>query len=310
MSATPSAQYRITIRVKLDGAKDTLGAVTSAIGAAGGVVGAVDVVEMDGTSSLRDIVVDAWSREHWRHIIEAIDAVAGAETIDTTDRTFQLHLGGKIEQLNRHPLKTRDDLSMLYTPGVARVCLAIEEDEDRAFQYTIKRNTVAVVSDGSAVLGLGDIGPLAAMPVMEGKCCLFKEFAGVDAFPICLDDQGHRGDRAHRHGAGADVRRHQPRGHRRSALLRDRGPSEGGPRHPRLPRRPARHRGGRDGGGAERGQADQPPPGGPAGTGHRPRRGRRGGHQDPARGRRAATSSAPTRAGRCTSSARTTRTAR
>ena len=111
----------------------------------------------------------------------------GRETIDTTDRTFQLHLGGKIEQINRHPLKTRDDLSMVYTPGVARVCLAIAEDADRAFQYTIKRNTVAVVSDGSAVLGLGDIGPLAAMPVMEGKCCLFKEFAGVDAFPICLD---------------------------------------------------------------------------------------------------------------------------
>ncbi len=107
--------------------------------------------------------------------------------IDTTDRTFLLHLGGKIEQANKHPLKTRDDLSMVYTPGVARVCLAIADDEDRAFQYTIKRNTVAVVSDGTAVLGLGDIGPRAAMPVMEGKCCLFKEFAGVDAFPICLD---------------------------------------------------------------------------------------------------------------------------
>ena len=132
-------------------------------------MGAVDVVEMDGSSSLRDIVVDAWRREHWRHIIEAINGVAGAETIDTTDRTFLLHLGGKIEQHNRHPLKTRDDLSMLYTPGVARVCLAIAEDDDRAFQYTIKRNTVAVVSDGSAVLGLGDIGPQAAMPVMEGK---------------------------------------------------------------------------------------------------------------------------------------------
>ncbi len=187
MSATPSAQYRITIRVQLDGAKDTLGRVTSGIAAAGGVVGSVDVVEMDGTSALRDIVVDAWSREHWSHIIEAVEAIDGAEMIDTTDRTFLLHLGGKIEQRNRHPLKTRDDLSMLYTPGVARVCLAIAEDEDRAFQYTIKRNTVAVVSDGSAVLGLGDIGPLAAMPVMEGKCCLFKEFAGVDAFPICLE---------------------------------------------------------------------------------------------------------------------------
>ena len=113
--------------------------------------------------------------------------MAGAEVIDTTDRTFLLHVGGKIEQSNKHPLKTRDDLSMVYTPGVARVCLAIADDEDKAFQYTIKRNTVAVVSDGTAVLGLGDIGPKAAMPVMEGKCCLFKEFAGVDAFPICLD---------------------------------------------------------------------------------------------------------------------------
>jgi malate dehydrogenase (oxaloacetate-decarboxylating) len=107
--------------------------------------------------------------------------------IDTTDRTFLLHVGGKIEQANKHPLKTRDDLSMVYTPGVARVCRAIADDADKAFQYTIKRNTVAVVSDGTAVLGLGDIGPRAAMPVMEGKCCLFKEFAGVDAFPICLD---------------------------------------------------------------------------------------------------------------------------
>ena len=107
--------------------------------------------------------------------------------IDTTDRTFMLHVGGKIEQHNKHPLHTREDLSMVYTPGVARVCLAIADDRDKSFQYTIKRNTVAVVSDGTAVLGLGDIGPHAAMPVMEGKCCLFKEFAGVDAFPICLE---------------------------------------------------------------------------------------------------------------------------
>ena len=116
---------------------------------------------------------------------------------------------------------------MVYTPGVARVCLAIADDEDKAFQYTIKRNTVAVVSDGTAVLGLGDIGPRAAMPVMEGKCCLFKEFAGVDAFPICLDttdpDEIVRTVEADRAG----VRRHQPRGHLRAALLRDRGPAEG-----------------------------------------------------------------------------------
>ena len=147
--------------------------------------------------------------------------------IDTTDRTFLLHVGGKIEQHNKHPLKTRDDLSMVYTPGVARVCLAIAEDPDKAFQYTIKRNTVAVVSDGTAVLGLGDIGPRAAMPVMEGKCCLFKEFAGVDAFPICLDttdpDEIVRDGQADR----ARVRRDQPRGHLRPALLRDRGAAQG-----------------------------------------------------------------------------------
>jgi malate dehydrogenase (oxaloacetate-decarboxylating) len=187
VSATPSAQYRLTIRVKLDDAQGILGLVTSAISEAGAMVGAVDLVEVDAGQSLRDIVVDASDSEHWDRIVAAIGAVAGAEVIDTTDRTFLLHVGGKIEQHNKHPLKTRDDLSMAYTPGVARVSLAIAEDPDKAFQYTIKRNTVAVVSDGTAVLGLGDIGPAAAMPVMEGKCCLFKEFAGVDAFPICLD---------------------------------------------------------------------------------------------------------------------------
>jgi malate dehydrogenase (oxaloacetate-decarboxylating) len=187
VSATPSAQYRLTIRVKLNDSQGLLGQVTSTIGDAGGIVGAMDLVEVDGSHSLRDVVVDASGREHWTRILEAINAIDGAEVIDTTDRTFQLHVGGKIEQANKHPLKTRDDLSMVYTPGVARVCRAIADDPDKAFQYTIKRNTVAVISDGTAVLGLGDIGPRAAMPVMEGKCCLFKEFAGVDAFPICLD---------------------------------------------------------------------------------------------------------------------------
>jgi malate dehydrogenase (oxaloacetate-decarboxylating) len=187
VSATTSAQYRLTIRVRIEDAQGTLGLLTGAIGEAGGTVGAVDLVEMDGAHSLRDIVVDASSQDHWEQILQAMRALQGVEVIDTTDRTFLLHVGGKIEQHNKHPLKTRDDLSMAYTPGVARVCEAIAEDEDKAFQYTIKRNTVAVVSDGTAVLGLGDIGPRAAMPVMEGKCCLFKEFAGVDAFPICLE---------------------------------------------------------------------------------------------------------------------------
>ena len=187
MSVTPSAQYRLTIRVELADSHGALESLTGAISSAAGVVAAVDVVEVGSGALVRDIVVDAYGSEHWDEILQAIGALAEVTVIDTSDRTFQLHVAGKIEQHNKHPLKTRDDLSMTYTPGVARVCLAIAEDPERAFQYTIKRNTVAVVSDGSAVLGLGDIGPEAAMPVMEGKCCLFKEFAGVDAFPICLD---------------------------------------------------------------------------------------------------------------------------
>jgi malate dehydrogenase (oxaloacetate-decarboxylating) len=164
-----------------------LGQVTDLIGEQGGMVVAVDLVEADAEHSVRDIVLDAANREHWNRILAALGSLPGVDVIDTTDRTFLLHVGGKIEQHNKHQLKTRDDLSMVYTPGVARVCTAIKDDPDKAFQYTIKRNTVAVVSDGTAVLGLGDIGPAAAMPVMEGKACLFKEFAGVDAFPICLD---------------------------------------------------------------------------------------------------------------------------
>ncbi len=187
MSITPSAQYSLTIRIEIAHRPGMLGQVASAIGKAGGIIGAVDLIEVTEDTLLRDITVDAADQEQWEAITAAIDAVDGVRVVDTTDRTFLLHVGGKIEQRNKQPLKTRDDLSMAYTPGVARVCMAIAEDRDKAFQYTIKRNTVAVVSDGTAVLGLGDIGPEAAMPVMEGKAMLFKEFAGVDAFPICLD---------------------------------------------------------------------------------------------------------------------------
>ncbi len=164
-----------------------LGKVASAIGEAGGTIGAVDLVQVAGDHTIRDITVETADAADWPRLTEAVDAVSGAHVLDATDRTFMLHAGGKIEIHNKSPLKTRDDLSMAYTPGVARVCLAINRDPDKAFQYTIKRNTVAVVSDGTAVLGLGDIGPRAAMPVMEGKAMLFKEFGGVDAFPICLD---------------------------------------------------------------------------------------------------------------------------
>ena len=184
-----SAQYSIILRVEIDHRPGMLGRVATAIGDAGGSIGSVDLSSIDGLHTIRDITIDTAGEEHAQRIAAAVDAVDGARLIDTSDRTFLLHVGGKIEQRNKLPLRTRDDLSMAYTPGVARVCTAIHEDRDKAFQYTIKRNTVAVVSDGSAVLGLGDIGPEAAMPVMEGKAVLFKEFGGVDAFPICLNTQ-------------------------------------------------------------------------------------------------------------------------
>jgi malate dehydrogenase (oxaloacetate-decarboxylating) len=189
MSGTPSAQYSVTLRVEIEHRPGMLGKVASAIGAAGGTIGAVDIVQIGHGVTVRDITVETASEADWARLTEAVDALLGARVLDATDRTLQLHIGGKIELHNKAPLKTRDDLSMAYTPGVARVCEAIHADPDKAFQYTIKRNTVAVVSDGTAVLGLGDIGPRAAMPVMEGKAMLFKEFGGVDAFPICLDSR-------------------------------------------------------------------------------------------------------------------------
>jgi malate dehydrogenase (oxaloacetate-decarboxylating) len=186
VSLPTQAQYSLTIRVEIVHRPGALGRILTAIGAAGGSIGAVDLIGVESERTLRDITVDAPDQAAWDAILAAI-ADAGGRVVDATDRTFLLHVGGKIEQHNKVPVKTRDDLSMAYTPGVARVCEAIAGDREKAFQFTIKRNTVAVVTDGTAVLGLGDIGPEAAMPVMEGKAMLFKEFAGVDAFPICLD---------------------------------------------------------------------------------------------------------------------------
>jgi malate dehydrogenase (oxaloacetate-decarboxylating) len=186
MTPSTQAQFSFVLRVRIDHRPGMLGRVATAIGHAGGTIGSIDLIAIDDAHTLRDMTIDAGGTEHVGAIVAAVDGTDGAEVVDTTDRTFLMHVGGKIEQRNKHPLRTRDDLSMAYTPGVARVCEAIAADRDKAFQYTIKRNTVAVVSDGSAVLGLGDIGPEAAMPVMEGKAMLFKEFGGVDAFPICL----------------------------------------------------------------------------------------------------------------------------
>ncbi len=184
-----SAQFSVTVRVELDARQEPLGKLTAAIAEAGGALQGVDLVPGAGAEGrrVREFTVDARDQSHWEQIMRAIGSTRGARVLDYTDRTFAMHRGGKIAQANKYPLKTRDDLSRAYTPGVARVCTEIANDRSKAFDFTIKKNTVAVVSDGSAVLGLGDIGPEAAMPVMEGKCMLFKEFAGVDAFPICLD---------------------------------------------------------------------------------------------------------------------------
>jgi malate dehydrogenase (oxaloacetate-decarboxylating) len=184
---SPSASFSITLTVAIDNREGTLPRVTGAISKAGGEIAAIDITGSQDDMTVRDIVVSARNQDHYRQIIAALLEIRGARLIETTDRTFDMHQGGKIEQHNKHPLKTRDDLSMAYTPGVARVCMAINENVEKAYKYTIKANTVAVVSDGTAVLGLGDIGPEAAMPVMEGKAMLFKEFAEVDAFPICLN---------------------------------------------------------------------------------------------------------------------------
>ncbi|MBI5309447.1 MAG: NAD-dependent malic enzyme [Actinobacteria bacterium] len=187
VTPTPSASFSITLRVAIDNREGTLPRVTGAISESGGDITGVDVVDSYDGMTVREINVSARNQDHYKSIINALVKVPGAKLLETTDRTFDMHQRGKIEQHNKHPLKTRDDLSMAYTPGVARVCMAIHENVEKAYKYTIKANTVAVVSDGTAVLGLGDIGPEAAMPVMEGKAMLFKEFAGVDAFPICLN---------------------------------------------------------------------------------------------------------------------------
>ncbi|OHB66446.1 MAG: malate dehydrogenase [Planctomycetes bacterium RBG_13_63_9] len=184
-----SPSYSVTMRLRYPDVSGQLGRITSAIGEVDGLIGAVDIVEIARDVITRDITVNARDGAHAHQIVERVRLLEGVTVARVSDRTFLLHLGGKIEIKSKVPIRTRDDLSMVYTPGVARVCQAIHSDPEAAFALTIRRNTVAVVTDGSAVLGLGNLGPAAALPVMEGKAMLFKEFAGVDAFPICLDTQ-------------------------------------------------------------------------------------------------------------------------
>ena len=182
----PSASFSAAIRVRIENHPGAFARLAAAIGEAGGLLGAIDLVRVEGSTKIRDVNVLADDEQHLNAIVAAVRSVEGVEVIHVSDRVFLAHLGGKLEVRPRLPLKTRDDLSMVYTPGVARVSRAIAEDPDTVWNLTIKRNCVAIVSDGTAVLGLGDIGPEAALPVMEGKAVLFKEFADIDAFPICL----------------------------------------------------------------------------------------------------------------------------
>ncbi|HVL73490.1 MAG TPA: NAD-dependent malic enzyme [Beijerinckiaceae bacterium] len=190
MAVTPSAQYSVTLRVELDSRDPgAFGRLATAIGEVGGDIGAVDLVSTEAHAVVREIVVNASDIEHAEQVVEAARAQSGVTLIDSWDRTFRMHRGGKIELFGRLPLEDRDDLSVAYMPGVAEVCKAIAEDRERVFDFTLKRNMVAVITNGTAVLGLGDIGAAAGMPVMEGKSMLFKEFGDVDSYPICVDSK-------------------------------------------------------------------------------------------------------------------------
>jgi malate dehydrogenase (oxaloacetate-decarboxylating) len=185
----PSAGFSITIRVSVRADASAIGRLTTAVGEAGGVVTAVDVVDSDAVNVVVDLTCDTADAAHAEQVVDCLEELDGVDVRKVSDRTFLLHLGGKIEVAPKVALRNRDELSRAYTPGVARVCLAIAENPEDARRLTIKRNTVAVVTDGSAVLGLGNIGPSAALPVMEGKAALFKRFGGVDAWPVVLDTQ-------------------------------------------------------------------------------------------------------------------------
>jgi malate dehydrogenase (oxaloacetate-decarboxylating) len=181
-----SASFSASVRVRIDDHPGAFARLAAAVGEAGASLGAIDLVAVERTTKVRDVTVVASDAAHLNAVVDAMRAVAGSTVLEVSDRTLQLHEGGKIEVVAKTPLKTRDDLSMVYTPGVARVCQAIVETPERVWTLTTKGHMVAVVTDGSAVLGLGDIGPDAALPVMEGKAMLFKEFGQVDAVPICL----------------------------------------------------------------------------------------------------------------------------
>ena len=282
-----SASFSATIRVRLTDSPGAFARLANAIGEAGGSLGAIDLVRVEKGIKVRDVTVDASDADHLARIVESVRsdgrrrgrARVGPNVPDASRRQDRDALEGS-RQDARRPL---DGLHARAWRGSARRSHA---DPDSAWNLTIKQNTVAVVSDGTAVLGLGDIGPEAAMPVMEGKALLFKEFGGVDAWPICLDTKDADEIVADREGDRARLRRHQPGGHLGSALLRDRAAVAGGARHPRLPRRPARDGHRRARGAAQRPQGGRQEDRGHQGRDDRSRRRRRGGHRHPPQRRR------------------------
>jgi malate dehydrogenase (oxaloacetate-decarboxylating) len=181
--------YTLTLRCQIINRPGMLGRLTTAIGEAGGDIGAIDIVRADRAVIVRDVTVRVQDETHGTSLIETVNGLGGIQVVHVSDRVFQTHQGGKIAIVSKVPIKSRDDLSLAYTPGVARVCQAIARDPAQVYELTMKRNSVAVVSDGSAVLGLGNLGAAGALPVMEGKAILFKELADIDAFPICLKSQ-------------------------------------------------------------------------------------------------------------------------
>ncbi len=189
MTTTPSVSYSITVRLEVPAVGTEMSHLTQAVEASGGVVTALDVTSSEVDRLRIDVTCAARDTDHADVIVGALRALAGVDVHKVSDRTFLMHLGGTIEMASKHPIRNRDDLSMVYTPGVARVSLAIARNPEDARRLTVKRNAIAVITDGSAVLGLGNIGPAAALPVMEGKAALFKRFAGIDAWPLCLDTQ-------------------------------------------------------------------------------------------------------------------------
>ncbi|MFC7618828.1 NAD-dependent malic enzyme [Microlunatus sp. GCM10028923] len=185
----PSVSYSITVRLEVPAVGGGVGQLTMAVEQAGGAITALDVTRSGHERLSIDVTCAARDTEHADQLVEVMRSVPGVVIGKVSDRTFLMHLGGKIEMNAKHPIRNRDDLSMIYTPGVARICTAIAKNPEDARRLTIKRNSVAVITDGSAVLGLGNIGPKAALPVMEGKAALFKRFAEIDAWPLCLDTQ-------------------------------------------------------------------------------------------------------------------------